>query len=114
MNNLKKIITTFALTLPFFSFALPNGNSANGLLKFLYDIIKDRIIPLLVLLALLYTVFAVVQFIAAGADSQQKEEKKQQIFWGVIGLFVIISVWALVAVIGNTFGIFAGGTLIAQ
>ncbi|MFT6829799.1 MAG: hypothetical protein ACJAV6_000636, partial [Candidatus Paceibacteria bacterium] len=41
----------------------------------------------------------------------KRNEKKQQIFWGIIGLFVIVSIWGLVAVVGRSFGLFAGGTL---
>lgn len=95
------------------SIALGQGNAADArtLAGFLSNLINGQIIPILVAAALLYTLYAVVDFMAAKRDSQTKEEKKQRIFWGIIGLFIIISIWSLVAIVGRTFGIFAGGTL---
>lgn len=90
-----------------------NAQNARSLAAYLSRLINQRLIPLFVAMALAYTIYSVVMFIASDAESQKREEKKQQIFWGVIGLFIIISIWGLVAVISNTFDIFAGGTLTA-
>lgn len=109
---MKKILTTISLTfVPFVSLAQTPGADAGSMVKFITDIFNKRLIPLMVLLALVYVMYAVVQYIGENEDTKSKEEKKQKIFWGIIGLFVIISVWSLVAIVANTFGIFAGGTL---
>ena len=114
MPLFKKFFTTLGL------FLSPLGVLAQGrldasnvtsLAESTSGFINGRLIPLFVLMALAYTVYAVVDFIAAKENSQDKDEKKQRIFWGIIGLFVIVSIWGLVAVIGRTFGIFPGGVL---
>jgi hypothetical protein len=91
-----------------------NSHNAKTLIESIGSIVSTRLIPLMILLALVYIAYAVFEYIAEGAESQAKEEKKQKIFWGVIGLFIIVSIWALVAIVANSFGIFAGGTLKAQ
>ena len=88
-----------------------NSSDAGSLIKSIGGLVSTRLIPLMILLALAYIAYAVVEYIGEGAESQGKEEKKQKIFWGVIGLFVIVSVWSLVAIVANSFGIFAGGSL---
>jgi len=110
----KKIfVITQLIVAPFTSFAQNSLDSSNvtSLAGSLNKVINGRIIPLFVLIALAYTIYSVVDFMAAKGNSQDKNEKKQRIFWGIIGLFVIVSIWGLVAVIGRTFGIFPGGVL---
>lgn len=107
----KHLITTSIIALaPLITLAQP-ANDVQSLVQFLVGIFNNRLIPLIITLALIYVIYSTVQFIGSPADSQGKDEKKQQIFWGIIGLFVIITVWSLVAVIANTFNIFGGGVL---
>lgn len=106
----KTIITISSLSIPGISFAQA-GQDIDSLTRFLTDFFNKTLIPFFMLLGLAYTVFAVVKFIAAEPGTVEHEEKKQQIFWGLIGLAVLISIWGLVAIVGNTFGIFAGGNL---
>jgi cell division protein FtsW (lipid II flippase) len=113
MNFLKKI-TVFFGTLLYASSASAqlNGESVNSLFKSAHTFLNQVLIPFLTLMALAYTVYAVVGYIQSNAEGgKDNEEKKKQIIWGIIGLFVIVSIWGLVAVVGNTFGTFAGGVL---
>ena len=107
---MKKYIITITSLLPGVTYAQA-GSDAYSLVNFLRELITDNLIPLFIALGLVYTIWSVVMFIAAEPESAEREEKKQQIFWGVIGLFVIMSIWGLIAVVGNSFNIFAGGTL---
>lgn len=108
---LKKIIVTASTLSPVIMFAQLDGTNVNSLLGSAMRLLTSTIIPLLVAGALAYTIYAVVVFISENEDTKAKEEKKQQIFWGIIGLFVIVSIWSLVAIVGSTFGILAGGAL---
>lgn len=87
------------------------AESIGSLIGFLVNIFQNWLLPMMVSLALIYTIWAVIEYIQANEDSQKKTEKRQQMFWGIIGLFVIISVWSLVAIVQNTFNIFGGGVL---
>lgn len=110
MKNILIIVSSLTL-FPLMVSAQFDGSDAESLFVSAHSLITGRIIPLFIALALTYTIYSVVQFMAASDDSQQREEKKQQIFWGIIGLFVITSIWGLIAIIGDSFGLFAGGTL---
>lgn len=110
----KKITTITLGFIPSIAFAQFDASNATSLFETMHSLISGRLIPLFIALALTYTIYSVVQFMAASDDTQQREEKKQQIFWGIIGLFVITSIWGLIAIIGDSFGLFAGGTLSNQ
>jgi hypothetical protein len=56
---------------------------------------------LLVALAVIYIVWNVVQyFIKAESD---RAESGKAIVWGIVGLFIIVSIWGLVNILTNTF-----------
>lgn len=57
------------------------------------------IIPFLVALALLYFLWGLAVFMFKSGDEKAIEEGKSKMIWGVIALFVMISVWGLVAVL---------------
>ena len=70
----------------------------------------NQIIPILIAGALAYFIYGVVRFVIS-SDSDDKEAARRVVVQGVIGLFVIVSVWGLVGVVQSTFGIGTGSTL---
>jgi hypothetical protein len=58
-------------------------------------------------LAVLFFFWGVAQFIRTVSE-KTKEEGKNKMIWGVIALFVMFSIWGIVAYIGNTLGIETG------
>ena len=111
MKYRKKIISLGLAAVPSFAAAQFDSSDATSLFSSAGSFINRALIPTLILLALLYVVYAAFRFIVSAGNSQEREQQKQHIFWGIIGLFVIVSVWGLVAVVANSFGIFAGGSL---
>lgn len=67
-------------------------------------------IPLLITAALLFFIYGVVKYVIA-KNSDDKGEARSVIVRGLIGLFVILSIWGLVGVIQSTFGIGSGGDI---
>jgi hypothetical protein len=45
----------------------------------------------------------VVYFVAGGANEEKRDQGKQLAIWGIIGLFVMVSVWGLVNLLSGTF-----------
>ena len=91
----KKISLTFALiALPIFANA--QFILTEALLSNLKDNIVVRIlVPLSFTLAVLFFFWGVAKYIwSSGGD---KDEGKKIMYWGVIALFVMSSVWGLVA-----------------
>lgn len=66
----------------------------------------DTALPIVVALGLLAFFYGLVKFIF----SAKKEEGTKIMIWGVVALFVMVSVWGLVRFIGNAFGIDQGGS----
>ena len=58
-------------------------------------------------LGVIWFVWSVIKYTIAEAD--KKEEAKQQMLWGIIGLTVIVSVWGIVAILRNFFGVEGSG-----
>jgi hypothetical protein len=73
--------------------------------------IYSSIIPLLFSLAVAGFIWGVIQYFLNPENEENRKKGKSYMLWGIVSLFVMISMWGLVAVIGNTFGI---GTVIPQ
>jgi len=70
----------------------------------------DLLIPIIITLAVIYFFWGLAQYIVAKEDGA-KEEARSIMIYGIIALFVMVSVWGLVGVIGTTFGITSGGSV---
>ncbi len=68
----------------------------NGLLK--------PLVPFLIGLAVVIFLYGVILFMFS-EGGEKKEEGKEYMFWGIIGIFVMVSVWGLVAILGGTFNL---------
>jgi hypothetical protein len=63
--------------------------------------ILQPLIKLLIALSIVFFIWGVFKFMIAEGD--KREEGRQFMFWGVVGIFVMVSVWGLVAILTNTF-----------
>jgi len=66
-------------------------------------IINVVIIPMLFALATLFFLWGVLQFIRT-SDSTKRKEAQKTIWAGLIGLFVMVSLWGIIAILGTTLG----------
>jgi hypothetical protein len=64
----------------------------------------NSVVPLLIALAVVYFVWGVVTYVIA-SDEEAKKTGRDRIIYGLLGLVVIIGMWGLVNLIGNTFGL---------
>jgi hypothetical protein len=68
--------------------------------------IKDSIIPFIFAVALATFVWGVVKFFFINSDEEAKRTQgKQFMIWGIVALTVMLSVWGLVSILQETFGI---------
>lgn len=94
--------------LPLFASAQFQGPEAErfaGTKKILLGIkgIIATLIPIAFSLAVLFFFWGVAKFIFASGNG--KDEGKKIMVWGVVAIFVMSSVWGIVAFISGTFGI---------
>ena len=109
---MKKTISTIALyALPALAFAnTPQlGYFATALTQI--QGIISTLLPIVVALALLFFFWGLAKFILAAGDEAAKEEGKRIMIWGVVALFVMVSVWGLVYFLGNIVGVGQGQNL---
>ena len=69
-----------------------------GLLAQAEDLI-NRIIPFIIALAVLWFLWGIFRFITNVGDPDKRKEATGMILWGVVGLFVMVSVWGLVNIL---------------
>src|SRR5687767_12778616 len=86
---------------------LASAQSLGGVERLLRSIgrLVDIALPIVVGIALLGFFWGLAQFIFAAGDEEKKKEGKQHMIWGIIGLFVMVSVWGLVGFLGESLGI---------
>lgn len=61
------------------------------------------ILPILVSLAVIFFIYSLLMYILKEGD--EKAKAKTQMIWGIVILFVMISVWGLVDILVETFGL---------
>jgi ribose/xylose/arabinose/galactoside ABC-type transport system permease subunit len=84
---------------------LAPGPQLQDLLNYIGCIINRSVVPLIFSLAMLTFIWGVVQYVINGDDESKKEKGRNFMIWGIIGLTVMVCVWGLVKILGNTFGI---------
>lgn len=60
--------------------------------------------------ALLVFFWGLVKFILKAGDEKGVEEGRRLMLWGIIALFIMVSVWGLVAFIRNEIGVLPSNT----
>ena len=71
-------------------------------------IIDNIVTPLvtgLFLLAMLVFIWGLFSLISKGDDPKGREQGQQHILWGVIGMAIMVSVYGIIRLIGNTVGV---------
>lgn len=72
------------------------------LIAFAMNTINDIII-LIIALGVVWVVY--LAFMLIKAEGDKKEEARNSIIYGIVGIFVMVSVWGLVNIFVNTFGL---------
>ena len=100
---MKKVILTAMAFAPALAFAQTLGN-IETLLRSVGRLI-DIALPIVVAIALLGFFWGLANYIFSSDDPEKKESGRNIMIWGVIALFVMVSVWGLVNVISSTFNL---------
>lgn len=90
--------------------ALAAVNDFGSLVALFIGMIKT-LVPLIVGLTLLYFMWGIFQLVVSNSEDSRKEAVGV-ITYGVVSLFVMISIWGLVSILTSTF--FGGSLIIPQ
>ncbi len=109
---MKKIIAGSVLATPLLVFAQgsPQLTNFDQLLVSIGRLI-NLALPIIVALALLFFFYGLAKFILASGDEEARKSGKHIMIWGIVALFVMVSVWGLVSFIGSALGIQQGQSL---
>jgi heme/copper-type cytochrome/quinol oxidase subunit 2 len=83
---------------------LGNTSGLGGVLDFIGNVIT-AVIPLIIGVAVLLFLFGVLKYVTNGGDPEKRTEARNTMIWGIIAIFVMVSVWGLVNVLTNTFAL---------
>lgn len=107
-------VTIAAFALPLVSLAAINNVSDVG--SFIINTINNIFVPVLFAVAFIVFLWGAFKTFIMGANSEDvKEDGKNLMLYGLIGFFVMVSIWGLVNILtgtisfGNTTGV-TGGT----
>jgi hypothetical protein len=114
------LIPASALAAASFSFGFSFGSGAGictnticGVAQNILYLINNVLVPLLFAVAFIVFLYGVASaYIFSGGDPERVKQGHQLILWGIIAFVVMISLWGLVNVVANTFGL--GGSTAPQ
>lgn len=105
---MKKLLSLLASISPALALANQTGQpvarTIDGLLSWVIYI-AGRALPLLILAALVLFLFGIVKRFFWSKDSADRTEAGKFILWGVVALFVMVSVWGLVNLLRGSFNL---------
>lgn len=83
----------------------PGTEVAASFVAKINEVILFPLITLLIAVALLVLVYGAFQYIAGAANPGIRAEGQKHIMWGIIGMFIMLSAFAILSIAANTFGL---------
>jgi len=110
------LLSFILLTSPVLTFAQQTVGGSSGTCDYQIESIAEifhlfgcilaaAVIPMLVTLAVVIFIIGVIKYISKADEEAGRKEGKNLMIYGIIGLFVIVSIWGLVGIIQGTFGL---------
>lgn len=102
-----RILALALLLIPAVSYAQGEigGSTVSAYLLSIIGFINVVLVPLVFAVAFVAFIWGIfLYFIAGGANEEKRDQGKQLAIWGIVGFFVMVSVWGLVNVLVGTFG----------
>lgn len=103
---MKKILASIIALFPTLSLAQVSNTRITDFnsLTFKLTEIGNVVIQLLIAFAVIYIIFNVVRYIMAADKPEDRNKFGGAVLWGIVGLFVILSIWGLVRILTTTAG----------
>lgn len=101
---MKILITSFSFFFPLMVSAVEVPASALALMGKIYNMILNPIIGLFFGLAFAYFIWGVVKYALHGEEEKSRSEGRMAIMWGIVGMFIMFSVFGILNLIIGTIG----------
>jgi len=100
LNKIKILLISVFILTPVVVFGAVSD--LQGLIKMAIGVVGS-LVPLVMGLAVLAFVYGILKYLTKSGDPTARAEGNQFMIWGIVALFVMVSLWALVGVIKGTF-----------
>lgn len=100
ISNVSFVVAGVIAALPLVTLAQNSGAGVFNILN-LFSRIVSALIPIVIGVAVLMFLLGVLKYVTAGDEDGQKEAKTTMIS-GIVVLFVMVSIWGLVNILGDT------------
>ena len=74
-----------------------------SLINFFTCTLMNAVVPLLMALSVVGFVYGIIQYFLNPDNEEKRKAGKSFMLWGLVALFVIVSIWGLVGILSNTF-----------
>lgn len=81
------------------------ADSFDGFIKNVDEMIINPLISFLFALAIAFFLYGVLEFVMNQENEEAKTKGKSHMIWGVIGIVIMMSVFAIMNIVLNTLGI---------
>ncbi len=75
------------------------------LMKSINRVLINPLIVLLFALAVVYFIYGLVRYLLSPDNEEVRKSSKSHMLWGIIGMFIMISVFGILSIIMNTLGV---------
>lgn len=111
---MKNIIISSCILVPFFSFGNVFAQTANPALASTVNIfvsigqIVSTISSFAIAVVFLYFFWTVIEFLRA--EPGKKDEARKSLLYGILAIFIVVSIWAIVGFLQGLFGLSTSDT----
>ncbi len=81
------------------------GQSVCGLVAKINQVIINPIIGIIFALAVILFFYGIAKFLFYSENDDKRQEGRSHMIWGVIGMFIMVSVFGIIRLILDTLGI---------
>jgi succinate dehydrogenase/fumarate reductase cytochrome b subunit len=104
MKKFVKVGVALVSAMPFLAFAQQaNPNYLSSIVDSAKAIL-DQLVVFLIALAVVWFIWNVIRYTMSD-NEESKEKARSQMIWGIVAIAVIVSVWGLVGILQNIFGV---------
>lgn len=79
--------------------------SLTDIINFITCTLMNAVVPLLVALAVVGFVYGIIKYFLNPDNEEKRKDGKSFMLWGLVSLFVMVSIWGLVGIFSGTFGV---------
>jgi hypothetical protein len=68
-----------------------------------FKLVLDAVVPLIIGLAVVVVLWGIFNYVARGGEEEKRAEGKRFVVYGIVGLFLMTSIWGMVNLLVKTF-----------